>query len=154
ASAEALRRRAPGAALIHLSCHGDIDPLDPLASTVHLAGGDFTVRECLALRLSARLVALSACPTGLSAVRPGDNVVGFPRGLLGSGAGAVLLTLWSVVAATTSDWMRDFYGRVWDPATGTRRPKAFAFQQATLALRDRTPDPYHWAPFILVGDWR
>ena len=32
--------------------------------------------------------------------------------------------------------------------------KALAFQQATLALRERYPDPYYWAPFTLVGDWR
>jgi CHAT domain-containing protein len=32
--------------------------------------------------------------------------------------------------------------------------KAVAFRNATLAVRKAWPDPYYWAPFILVGNFQ
>jgi len=52
------------------------------------------------------------------------------------------------------EWMLDFYHAAWRPSGEKRHTEAFAFQQATLALREKYPDPVHWAPFVLVGDWR
>jgi CHAT domain-containing protein len=48
--------------------------------------------------------------------------------------------------------MLDFYNHVWDEQGNKKTTKALAFQRATLALRERYPDPYYWAPFTLVGD--
>ena len=55
------------------------------------------------------------------------------------GVSSALLTLWSVSAATTLEWMLDFYRRI---ASNTidKQSKALAFQQATLALCERYPD--------------
>ena len=72
-----------------------------------------------------------------------------------------MLGLWRVDAATTAAMMDDFYGRLWGQAAAD---KAEALRQTMLALRDGRlippgpefdpSDPYYWAPFVLVGDWR
>ncbi|MBN1149042.1 MAG: CHAT domain-containing protein [Anaerolineales bacterium] len=149
-----LQARAPLAPLVHLSCHGNFNPVDPLASLVHLADGEFTARDWMSLNLHAELVTLSACRTGINQVGYGDEIAGMSRALLYAGAQSALLTLWSVDALTTLVWMLDFYRRTSTGSPGAPASKAQAFQQATLALRDNYPDPYHWAPFILVGDAR
>jgi CHAT domain-containing protein len=103
--------------------------------------------------LQAELVTLSACQTGFSDVNPGDEIAGLSRSLFYAGAQAVLLTLWSVRADTTLEWMLDFYRRVWTPQGTPRCSKVLAFQQAVLALRKKYPDnPAIWAPFILMGN--
>ncbi len=137
-----LLRYAPTASHIHLSCHGRFNTGNPLASHLELAEGSFSDREWMGLRLRVNLVVLSACETGLSTVGYGDEIVGLMRTLLYAGASFALLTLWSVSAATTQEWMLDFY-RLIGSNTPDKPSKALAFQQATLALREKYPDPYY-----------
>ncbi len=100
---------------------------------------------------------LSACQTALSGSVGGDEMAGLSLALLSAGAGALLLGLWNVNAATTARLMDDFYARL-DGAG-----QAAALRGAMLALRDGLlspppdidpADPYYWAPFVLVGEWR
>ena len=154
ANREVLRARAPTAALVHLSCHGLFDSLDPLNSGVLLADGKFTARDWMELSLQADLITLSACESGLTRTGRGDEIAGLSRALLYAGASTALLTLWQVDATTTLEWVQDFYTRLRGPAGHKIENEATAFRQATLALRARYPDPVDWAPFILVGDWR
>lgn len=150
-----LEERAPSASVIHLSCHGNFNSDDALASAVELADGAFTAREWMRLGLNADLVTLSACQLGFSELNPGDDLIGMARALMYAGASSLLLTLWSVRADTTKDWMLDFYKRVWkSPGADKSQPKAYAVRDAMLALRGVNPDPYIWAPFVLIGDWR
>jgi CHAT domain-containing protein len=99
------------------------------------------------LRLSAELVTLSGCGTGLSVVVGGDEQIGLVRGLLYAGARAVLLTLWDAYDSSTAEFMKQFYGHLqlgWS--------KARAAQQAMRMLRERHAHPFYWAPFVLVGN--
>jgi CHAT domain-containing protein len=157
ATRAALAERAPAAPLIHLSCHGAFDGNDSLNSAVALADGPFTARDWMRLALRAELVTLSACQLAFNRLNPGDDLVGMTRALMYAGASSVLLALWSVYADTTQEWMLDFYNRI--RANGDAQAKAYAFRDATLALRakylklTKHDDPYIWAPFVLVGDW-
>ncbi|HEX2908671.1 MAG TPA: CHAT domain-containing protein, partial [Phototrophicaceae bacterium] len=151
ANGELLRQNAPQADIIHLSCHGIFDSRDPLNSRVQLADGDFTARDWMKLRLHADLVTLSACQTGIADIRQGDEIAGLTHALLYAGANSALVTLWSVNAASTQEWMQDFYGAIHNSSGSAPLSKAQAFQQATLNLRAHYDDPYYWAPFILVG---
>jgi CHAT domain-containing protein len=153
ANAKVLRKCGPHARIIHLSCHGRFRSDDPAASCVYLASGEFTTLDWMALSLRADLVTLSACETGISDVKPGDDLTGLTRALLYAGASSALVTLWSVRADTTLEWMLDFYDRVWDAQGNKQTTEMLAFQQATLTLRKKYRDPYYWAPFTLVGDW-
>jgi CHAT domain-containing protein len=150
--------------LVHLSCHGYFHPSDPFQSGVRLADGIFTARQWMAHRLEANLVTLSACQTALSGSLGGDEMAGFSQALLYAGASSLLLGLWSVNAVTTSLLMQAFYRRLWDAGGMKQTNQAVALREAALALRRGEllapaagfdpGDPYYWAPFVLIGDWR
>ncbi|HSI87554.1 MAG TPA: CHAT domain-containing protein, partial [Pyrinomonadaceae bacterium] len=59
-------RQAPGAAFIHLACHGDFRAEDPSYSSLHLAEGWVTAGDVARQKLNAELVTLSACDTGIN----------------------------------------------------------------------------------------
>jgi CHAT domain-containing protein/tetratricopeptide (TPR) repeat protein len=139
---------------LHLSCHGFFDPDDPLASGLQLADGVLTARDIMGLKLNADLVTLSACQTALSDQQPGDELVGLTRALLYAGASSVLVTLWSVSAVAALELMGDFYGRLRGKGGAKVEAEAVALREAMLEMRKKREHPYHWAPFILVGDWR
>lgn len=139
--------------VIHLSCHGTFELKNPLASGIELADGPVTVLEWMGLGLEADLITLSACQTGISDVEAGDELIGLTRGLIYAGASSALVTLWSVDARTTRDLMLDFYRKGWSTNQHKRMGKAYAIREAMLELQSRHPDPYYWAPFVLVGDW-
>lgn len=147
ATARTLRERGPGAAVIHIATHGHFRDDNPMFSSIRLADEDLTLFDLYQLRLSADLVALSGCGTGLGVVTGGDDLIGLTRGLLYAGAQAVLVTLWDVHDAAAAGLMADCYARV---AAG--RTPGEALRQAMLAAREERPHPYFWAPYVLVGD--
>ena len=152
--------------LVHLSCHGDFAPEDPLRSAVLLADGPFTARQWMDLHFRADLITLSACRMAQAGSLGGDEMAGMSQSLLYAGASSLLVGLWSVNAVTTAYLMVAFYRRLWDERGRKRTDEATALREAALALRDGkllpperqarldTADPYYWAPFVLVGDWR
>jgi CHAT domain-containing protein len=165
----AVRRLAPGNAVIHLATHGVVRANDPMRSYLALApdggrnsdgDGFLTVREIFDLRLSADLVVLSACDTGLGRINA-DGVMGLGRAFLYAGATTVVATLWRVADRVARREMELFHRRL-------RRglPKAEALRQAQvstlrelragkLELADGTPiaaSPALWAAFVVVGD--
>jgi tetratricopeptide (TPR) repeat protein len=147
---EALFDQAANYRLLHFSCHGEFDPEAPLSSALHLAPGeDLTALEVLDhLRLRCDLVTLSACESGLSRVRRGDELVGLIRAFMYAGAPALVSTLWRVDERSTLVLMERFYREV-QAEVGF----AEALRRAQLHLRSLPPftDPYYWAPFIFVG---
>jgi len=110
----ALYRQATSYQALHFSCHGEFDPQAPLASALHLAPGeDLTALDVLEhLRLRCDLVTLSACESGLSRVRRGDELVGLIRAFMHAGAPALVSTLWRVDERSTLILMERFYQEV------------------------------------------
>ena len=109
ASVEALRRLAPSADVIHLACHGQFRPDNPLFSSLKLGDGWLTVRDAYDLRLHSSLVTLSACETGVSAVAPGDELIGLARGFFAAGSPSLVISLWTVDDDATAQLMTEFY---------------------------------------------
>jgi hypothetical protein len=142
----ALRLAAPAADVVHLACHGHFRADSPYFSAIQLADGDLTLRDAAALSLSASLVTLSACETGLSRIAPGDEMVGLVRGFLMGGAPSVVATLWTVEDASTAALMQDFYARL---CAGARPSTALCSAQSALAKRGH--HPFYWAAFALHG---
>ncbi|MBN1177671.1 MAG: CHAT domain-containing protein [Anaerolineae bacterium] len=142
-----LRAEAAGCGLLHLATHGGFRADNPLFSWLRLADGRLTVRDVYGLRLAhADLVTLSACETGLGDPRGGD-VMGLSQGFLAAGARSLLLSLWAVDDASTTELMVTFYRQL---AAG--RSKSAALQQAQWELRQTHPHPFFWAGFVLVGE--
>ncbi|TDO46723.1 CHAT domain-containing protein [Kribbella sp. VKM Ac-2527] len=228
--------------ILHLACHGTFDPEHPERSGIVLADGPLTVQDILGLRLDLDLVTLSACDSGVSQNRPGDELIGLTRAFIYAGTPSVLVSLWSVDEVSTGLLMTAFYrglragltkadalraaqrevrtatiSDVLQVCAEARLAAAGAGDEATVRLLDRdiadlhyqardfatalsgyqaladtasgaeqhdgaeerelvaavararramraagpvdyaaTPfsHPYHWAPFVLMGDWR
>ena len=64
-----------------------------------------------------------------------------------AGARSLLVSLWDVNDASTARLMSRFYDGL---RKGHR--KSSALRLASLEHRQEHPHPYHWAPFVLIGD--
>lgn len=149
ATEQAVRRHAGSAAILHFAAHALSNEEEPDYARLSLApGGDddgllhaYEIRE---LRLPGSLVILSACESAGGRLLAGEGPLSLSRAFLQAGAGAVIGTLWPVGEAT-GKLMETFYREL---ARG--QPLSAALRSARLALRERHPDPFFWAPFILV----
>lgn len=148
ATVAALRTRSRSARIIHLACHGEFRHDNPLFSSLKLGDGRLTVKEAYDLRLANSLVTLSACETGVSALAPGDELLGLSRGFFAAGAASIVISLWTVDDDATASLMIDFYQEL---IRG--RPPAAALRSAQLRLLRIKPHPFFWSPFILTGRW-
>ena len=116
--------------------------------------GLWTAEEVATLDLlSADLVVLSACETGLGEIESGEGVLGLRRAFDQAGAQTLVMSLWSVPDEPTRDLMIDFYDR-W---LHRRRPSAVAaLRAAQLSALERyreegDPRVSAWAAFIATG---
>ncbi len=132
--------------LIHLACHGQFRPDNPMFSSLHLADGWVTVRDVTAKKIKARLVTLSACETGLSKVLTGDEILGLARGFLSAGARSLLLSLWTVNDKATTALMKDFYANL---QRGSSVSASLRIAQTNFISRGE--HPYYWSPFFVIG---
>jgi CHAT domain-containing protein len=125
-----------------------------LAGANALASGEddgvLTALEAAALDLvGTKLVVLSACETGVGAVRGSEGVYGLRRALVMAGAESQVMSLWKVDDEATKDLMVSFYRRL-----AERSGRAEALRQAQLGmLGGARAHPFFWASFILIGDW-
>jgi tetratricopeptide (TPR) repeat protein len=139
--------------IIHFSCHGLFDHLQPISSGLVLSNDKIlSVNDIFGLRLNANLVTLSACETGISDQKPGDELIGLTRGFIYAGTPSVVVSLWSVEAKSTLQLMNRFYTYL----INDKMTKVEALQKAQLEIMemDEYEHPYFWAPFILIGDWK
>lgn len=110
--------------------------------------GVLSAYEAMTLNLDeTELVVLSACETGLGEIKNGEGVYGFQRALIIAGANAVVMSLWKVSDQVTQELMAAFY-EFWTED----RSKREAFILAQNKIRQAHPQPYYWAPFIMVGE--
>ncbi len=132
--------------VLHLACHGQFRPDNPMFSSLHLADGFVTVRDICAQKLKAEIVTLSACETGLNKIFAGDEILGLARGFLSAGAKSLVLSLWTVNDAATTRLMKDFY-------TNLQRGESVAasLRAAQLSFIKNGTHPYFWSPFALIG---
>lgn len=147
---------------VHFATHGLLNSLRPelsgiVLSLVNERGADqdgfLRAQEVLDLRLSADLVVLSGCRTGLGKEIKGEGLTGLTRGFMYAGAARVMASLWDVSDRTTSQLM----ARVYQGMLGKRRlSPAAALREAQVSFwRDkRWNAPYYWAAFTLQGEPR
>jgi CHAT domain-containing protein len=150
ATAQRLQAEAPASRFVHIATHGFFRQSNPMFSSIRLADSRLSVLDLYHLSLSAELVTLSGCGTGLNVVEGGDELIGLARGLFYAGAQSVLLTLWDVNDRSAAEFMKKFYGRL-QAEPGDR---AEALRGAMQEMKELYPHPYHWAPFALMGKFR
>lgn len=150
ATKEKVFKEAPSKDILHFACHGYFDHFHPMKSGLVLADDvHLTANEIMGMPLNADLVCLSACMTGLNRIEDGDELSGLSRAFLYAGATSVLASLWPVHDEATAGLMSDFYKGI--AQSGNNEPKAFILRKTMIAARSKNPNPFFWAPFIMVG---
>lgn len=132
--------------VLHLACHGQFRPENPLFSSIHLADGNLTVRDICACKINAELITQSACETGLNKIFAGDEILGLARGFLIAGANSLVLSLWTVNDEATTELMKIFYTNLQRGETA-----AAALGKAQKVFIERGEHTYFWSPFAVIG---
>ena len=96
ATAEAVLTELDGAGVAHLAAHGSFRADNPLFSSIHLADGPLTVYDLESLDAAPALCVLSACDSGLSEVKAGDELMGLTATLLALGSATILASVVTV----------------------------------------------------------
>src|SRR5262245_2227757 len=146
ANRAAFFQAAQHASFVHVATHAIFRKDNPMFSSFKLADGYVTALDLFSMNCQTNLTVLSGCQSGLGEVGESDDLLGLMRGFLYAGARTLLMSLWSVSDESTVTLMKEFY-KEWRTGAG----KAKALRKAMLTVRDNYPNPFHWAPFVLVG---
>jgi len=148
--------------ILHFATHGLLNNIHPELSGIVLSlvdkdgkqqDGFLRLQDIYNLKLSAELVVLSACQTGLGKEIKGEGLVGLARGFMYAGAPRIVASLWKVDDQATSELMERFYQGMLGPE---RLRPAAALRQAQLSIwkQRQWREPYYWAAFVLQGEWK
>ena len=146
--------------ILHFATHGIFNTQEPALSGLVLSlvdregkpqDGFMQLADVFNLKLTADLVVLSACETGLAEQVKGEGLVGLTRGFLYAGSSRVLVSLWKVDDAATAAFMQHFYNALLQ----RRLPPSQALVSAQQQLRSFPgwSSPYYWGAFVLQGEW-
>ena len=139
---------------LHFATHGVVDENKPERSEICLAAsnneeGNLYSGDIYTLNLSADLVVLSACETGLGKISRGEGIIGLTRALIYAGSNNLVVSLWRVGDASTSVLMTDFYRSM---LQGNNYTDALRLAKQGMIKSDNYSSPYYWAPFVLIGE--
>jgi CHAT domain-containing protein len=147
--------------IIHFATHGFWDSRNPEMSGLFLSrfdqqgnklDGTLRLSDVYNLILPKELVVLSACETAVGKDIRGEGLIALTRGFMYAGAARVMASLWKVDDAATAEMMKIFYQHLLQD----QMTPAAALRQAQIAMwqKDAAAVPYHWAAFILQGEYR
>jgi CHAT domain-containing protein len=145
---------------VHVASHGVMNPRNPMFSRIELAPGGggpdddgrLEVHELLGLRISAPLVFLSGCETGVGAAwstqfARGEDYATLAQAFLYAGARSVTATLWQIGDNGAALFAERFYARL----TEMSPADALAAAQREMARDPRYSKPYYWAGYQVFG---
>ncbi|XVV00351.1 CHAT domain-containing protein [Actinosynnema sp. CA-248983] len=137
-----------GAGLGHIAAHGRFRADNPLFSALHLADGPLTAYDLERLTRPPRRIVLSACDSGRSAVRPGDEVLGLASVLLALGTSTLVAAVVPVPDEASRPLMLRFHALL-----DEGRPPAHALAEAQRDLSDEGPPSHRVAAvgFVCFG---
>lgn len=157
------RRSATPFNVLHLASHFVLQPGDAGASTLFLGdGSSLSLAEIARRQFDFRgfeLVVYSACDTGVAGGRTANGMEMESLSALTrrQGAAAVMGTLWKVSDSSVAHAMATFYGqsaRGGGSLADMLRQTQLAMLRGTAGGPASHQHPFHWAPFVLMGNWR
>jgi tetratricopeptide (TPR) repeat protein len=129
ATATAVLAALDGADVAHLAAHGSFRADNPLFSSIDLADGPLTVYDLESLGEAPALCVLSACDSGLSEVRAGDELMGLTATLLALGSATIVASVVTLPDETGTRLMTAFHREL---AAGVAPAEALVRAQAEL----------------------
>jgi CHAT domain-containing protein/Tfp pilus assembly protein PilF len=145
--------------ILHFATHGILNSQHPDLSGLVLSlvdendqpqNGFLRLHDIYNMNLSAELVVLSACKTGLGKEIRGEGLIGLTRGFMYAGSSKVVVSLWSVDDVATAELMIKFYQKMLQQ--GLKPAAALRSAQLELWQNKQWKAPYYWGAFILQGD--
>lgn len=143
--------------ILHFSMHAQLESETPLSSFLAFQqnaadSGKLTVNDLLSVRLKPNgLAFLASCDT--SNVHSGEGLISIPWALLGAGSSSVISSQWEASDKSTSVFAKAFYAEyLKGHSTSASMQKAAISMIRTKEYASH--EPYFWAGFTLLGDFR
>jgi CHAT domain-containing protein/Tfp pilus assembly protein PilF len=143
--------------IVHIASHSFMNEDQPDISGVVFAqptDSNFTndgilySAETYNLDLSADLVVLSCCESGLGKLFKSEGMIALTRGFLYSGTSNILFSLWKIPDKHTSELMVEFYRQM---INGKSYSESLKKAKLKLIKNQVTARPRSWAGFLLIG---
>ncbi|KIJ34392.1 hypothetical protein M422DRAFT_182179 [Sphaerobolus stellatus SS14] len=142
---------------VHFACHGVQNPAHPTESALLLAGKDrLTLARLTSLKIThGGLAFLSACQTAKGDEKLSDEAVHLSAGMLASGFGGVIATMWSVHDQVAPQVARDVYKHLKESGMDVSEA-AYALHSAVENAQNNMQGEddaafISWVPFIHMG---
>ena len=144
--------------IIHLAMHAFVDHEEPMDSKLMFyqdqdstEDGMLHAYELFDMDLSADMVVLSACETGIGKTQDGEGIMSLGKAFSYAGCPSVITSHWAVDDESTSRLMTIFYQYI---AQGQSKDRAL--RQAKLDFLIEThgikTHPFFWGGFVVVGN--
>lgn len=143
--------------ILHFSMHAKAESEDPLNSFLGFRptvshNGRVTVEDLLKVRFKPQSLAfLASCDT--NNVFNSEGIVSLAWAMLGSGSSSIISAQWEANDRSTELFAEEFYKKYREGVSA-----AEAIQAASIAMirnkSARSHEPYYWAAFTLLGDFR
>lgn len=136
---------------LYIATHGEYNETNPLRSGFWFNEGGrergalVSAADIFNMSLPAQLFVLRACETGVGRIQNGEGVMGLARALKYAGARDLVLSLWSVDDASSSDLMAWFYADL----SQNGGPRSLLDAKRRLRTSDKAylSHPFFWAPY-------
>jgi len=127
---------------------GFMEPVLALSMVPPGTNGILTMSEVSGLKMTADIVALTACQTGIGMKLAGEGVMSMGRAFQLAGARSVIMSLWSVSEKSSIVMMEEFF-----KSRNEGKEKAQALSWARKAVRRAGFEhPFFWSAFVLAGE--
>jgi CHAT domain-containing protein len=137
---------------IHLACHGQQNPEDPMESGFLLHDKILKLSEIVKMSLpKADFAFLSACQTAMGDEKVAEESVHLAAGMFLSGCRGVIATMWSIRDDDGPKIAEDVYSRIFKDGKPNRKEAAYALHEAVRRLRESGAQCTSWVPFIHIG---
>ena len=146
----AFRERADAYSVLHLGTHAYLEEGGSFLLRDQ-ASPRYTVKDLNAHRLTADLVVIGACETGLGERLYGEGIASLARGFARRGAPALLLSLWSVNDAATADLLNHTYDGLADDLGPAGALNAAGGRYRSEVTNPAFGHPYYWAGVVYYG---
>jgi len=142
--------------IVHLAMHTIINAEEPMSSQLVFTTEDDPEKqlyayEVYAQKLTASLIVLSACNTGVGEIVRGEGVFNIARAFIQAGVKDIILTQWSVADQSSAFLMNRFYYYL---SEGFEVDVALQHAKIDF-LKNGDPvkaHPFYWAGYVAIGN--
>jgi CHAT domain-containing protein len=152
ATKRAFEKIANQYSIIHLSTHATAgDYFEPPA--IEFYDETLYLQEIYGYNLNTDLLVLSACETGVGALRKGEGAMSLARGFSYTGVRNLIVSLWKVNDKSTEKLMTNFYKFY---KNNNNKNEALHLSKLNylndFSISSSKKSPYYWASFIYIGE--